>query len=126
AGARGGVILRFLFAIEYDSKRGGVTCRVFVLGSPVSSWRKPGPITPRRRLAKTRCPVLLPPLIDRFRGMGPGFCQDDVGETVCIIPSAATTHSELIRHTTAHQPRIDMRGARDRQAGDGRAVVRPQ
>ncbi|MGY3390328.1 hypothetical protein ACVWW6_002919 [Bradyrhizobium sp. USDA 3311] len=47
------------------------------VGSPMSSWRKPGPITPGSRLAKIRCSVLLAIPTDGSRGMGPGFRQDD-------------------------------------------------
>src|SRR3954464_10477367 len=46
---------------------------------PAASWRKPGPITPGRRLAKTLGAVLRPATIDGSRGMGPGFRQDDAG-----------------------------------------------
>jgi hypothetical protein len=44
--------------------------------STPSSWRKPGPITPGLRSREERLP---PHFIDRFRGMGPGFRQDDGG-----------------------------------------------
>ncbi|PDT62435.1 hypothetical protein Bdiaspc4_03275 [Bradyrhizobium diazoefficiens] len=51
--------------------------------TPPSSRRSPGPITPGRSLATTRRSVPLPTAIDRFRGVGPGFRQDDVGEIPC-------------------------------------------
>src|SRR5271165_3017362 len=42
----------------------------------MSSWRKPGPIT----TGLGSCDDSLPPnAADRFRGMGPGFRQDDGG-----------------------------------------------
>ncbi|MDD1531408.1 hypothetical protein C7U92_29625 [Bradyrhizobium sp. WBOS7] len=45
----------------------------------VSSLRTQGPITPGRSLARTSGSVLLPPLADRFRGMGPCVRRDDGG-----------------------------------------------
>src|SRR5439155_15580261 len=69
----------------------GVICACTLLGhaiSPTSSWRKPGPITPGRSLAKISRAVLIPPIIDRPRGMGPGFRQDDTeGVADRVVPS---------------------------------------
>ncbi|MGY4457822.1 thiamine pyrophosphate-dependent acetolactate synthase large subunit-like protein [Bradyrhizobium sp. LB13.1] len=50
-----------------------------------SSWRKPGPITPRGSLAKAFHLVLRPRAPVRSRGMGPGLRQDDT-EVVVRAP----------------------------------------
>ncbi|SFJ39038.1 hypothetical protein SAMN04487925_10782 [Bradyrhizobium sp. cf659] len=86
----------------------------------MTSRRRPGPpserfalvaITPGSGLAKTGRSVLTPPVTDKFRGMGPGFRQDDTEGVAGAMPhwdkyAHARSVSGLIRGT------INMSGRR--------------
>src|SRR4051812_49812560 len=101
----------------------------------MSSWRKPGPITPRRRGEECRS-VLILPTIDRSRGMGPGFRQDDskgsgqgvshltaqpqIPKYLCCRSGSANSSSEVPLHTVL--PRSMMVG-RLQQAAGGVALL---
>src|ERR1700742_3104011 len=62
----------------------------------LSSLRKQGPITTGSRLAKTGRSRLRPAKTERFRGMGPGFRQDDSIRSrlhkCTVVPAKAGTH----------------------------------